>query len=44
MFVIYDSRNYQVLIDYKNAQGEYEIYDSRNYQVLIDVTKFDVSG
>ena len=35
--LIYDSRNYQVLIDLKI--GVYYIvliYDSRNYQVLID--------
>ena len=37
MAAIYDSRNYQVLIDRKTYRHTtFEIYDSRNYQVLID--------
>ena len=35
---IYDSRNYQVLIDYVFEEERDIIYDSRNYQVLIDMT------
>ena len=35
--MIYDSRNYQVLIDKrKGYKYNRTIYDSRNYQVLID--------
>ena len=34
--LIYDSRNYQVLIDPKRHRLYDRIYDSRNYQVLID--------
>ena len=35
--IIYDSRNYQVLIDtWLRLQKQRGIYDSRNYQVLID--------
>ena len=35
--VIYDSRNYLVLIDTRNRPGAAcRIYDSRNYLVLID--------
>ena len=38
--MIYDSRNYQVLIDEDwVGRGEGIIYDSRNYQVLIDVER-----
>ena len=33
---IYDSRNYQVLIDKDIYLCAAAIYDSRNYQVLID--------
>ena len=34
---IYDSRNYQVLIDKDIYLCAAAIYDSRNYQVLIDI-------
>ena len=37
MLNIYDSRNYQVLIDLNLYNSNFHaIYDSRNYQVLID--------
>ena len=38
--MIYDSRNYQVLIDAAEPLLLTHIYDSRNYQVLIDGSKF----
>ena len=39
IYNIYDSRNYQVLIDLKETIKQLSIiYDSRNYQVLIDHT------
>ena len=40
---IYDSRNYQVRIDYNRTWERYQyIYDSRNYQVRIDMTKVKI--
>ena len=37
MIKIYDSRNYQVFIDYTYGNKNHGIYDSRNYQVFIDL-------
>ena len=41
---IYDSRNYQVLIDCESDFSTTEIYDSRNYQVLIDVMSHEYNN
>ncbi len=46
---IYDSRNYQVLIDNVEpfCDAALAIYDSRNYQVLIDTksgTNFNITS
>ena len=42
---IYDSRNYQVLIDCSCSHCfMFLIYDSRNYQLLIDYSNYSRDG